>query len=278
MKFIVIPRISRFLWEENLDEKEMPEKYGKKRNFVKYGKFPFKVLGVFLLRELLRFLNQIQRFNSFHSIYNPIFACCRLTDFLAFLSQLAYRQVPKSTRSRRSISAGKCDMKNPCEVDIAGGDKTSTRVEGLLPYTRYEFTLSGYNSGGVGPSSIAAVQTQQGKPGVPDAVEPIPFAKFIRLRWKEPKMPNGEITKYHIFIDKHSNPRNATVDRHTREYLFGGLVPNTGYSLSIQAETTAGVGDKARVPVTTSTPRGTYCDVRLSRSFIAGPLGRTVQI
>ena len=131
-------------------------------------------------------------------------------------------------------------------------------MEGLLPYTRYQFALSGYNSGGVGPHSSIDVVTAQAKPGIPDDVETDPFAKFIRLKWKEPKIPNGVIIKYHLFINKDAKPRNVTVDGNTRMYYFGGLVPQTGYILSIQAETTAGIGNKKTVTETTTSPQGRY--------------------
>ena len=131
-------------------------------------------------------------------------------------------------------------------------------MEGLLPYTRYQFALSGYNSGGVGPDSSTDVVTAQGKPGIPDDVETDPFAKFIRLKWKEPKMPNGVIIKYHLFINKDAKPRNVTVDGNTRMYYFGGLVPQTGYILSIQAETKASIGNRKTVTETTISPQGKH--------------------
>ena len=100
--------------------------------------------------------------------------------------------------------------------------------------------------------------TAQGKPGIPDDVETDPFAQFIRLKWKEPKLPNGVIIKYHLFINKDAKPRNVTVDGNTRMYYFGGLVPQTGYILSIQAETKASIGNRKTVTETTISPQGKH--------------------
>jgi hypothetical protein len=159
--------------------------------------------------------------------------------------------VPEPSKSKRSISGRPCDEKKPCEVDIPGEGANTVRLDGLKAFTKYRISLRGYNSGGQGPASTTSVSTLQGVPGSPEIIKTTPFAKYIKIKWREPTKPNGVITGYNVSIDKDAKPRFQVVPSSAREYVFGGLVPNTQYRVNIQAKTKSGFGGNTGAPVTT---------------------------
>ena len=167
--------------------------------------------------------------------------------------QLTY--YPVKTSRKRSLTEN-CDQKNPCEKDITNSADTKYELDGLLAYTRYSFSLRGYNSGGLGPKSTTSAKTAQDKPGIPYNIRATPYGKYIKLEWEEPRQPNGIITGYKVSIDQDANPRSKELGASARKYVFGGLKPTKKYYLYIQAKTNNVYGEKDTVPVTTLALQG----------------------
>lgn len=168
--------------------------------------------------------------------------------------KLSYWQEGVS-RSRRSINAQHCDKKKPCKIDIPGSRTNEKRLDGLLSYKTYTMTLSGYNSGGMGPSTTLKVDTTEGRPGAPEAVVATPYAKYIKLEWREPSALNGVITGYNVSIAVGSTIlKKKELGGGATKHVFGGLEPNKNYILSAQAKTKEGFGPSKSIQTKTKLP------------------------
>ena len=133
------------------------------------------------------------------------------------------------------------------EINYSNLGNLSLTVRGLTPFTDYTVNLRACNSVGCSETGTAEVQTLQDIPQFLQAPTVTALGPVsIEVRWQEPGLPNGIITRYEL-------RRNGTVQfsGNTMSYIdSNGLTPDTVYSYDIQAFTIA--GGSARSPARTT--------------------------
>lgn len=119
--------------------------------------------------------------------------------------------------------------------------------------------LQAYNGAGLGPkSNPLELKTKDGKPGPPDKVRVTPYGRYLNVTWQLPIEPNGVITGYKLKI---TNGTNITVDYDTTWYLFTDLESLKNYSVTINAKTSAGLGDTVSIMTSTTKVRGKHFNI-----------------
>ena len=110
-------------------------------------------------------------------------------------------------------------------------------VNGLKPYTDYQFLIAAINSRREGTSAWAIAKTRQAPPADlrPVQADKAADGKSMRLFWDEPGSPNGLITHYNLYQDGVQIYRGAR-----REYTVSRLIPYTSYEFQLEACTVAG--------------------------------------
>ncbi|XP_072555094.1 usherin isoform X5 [Paramormyrops kingsleyae] len=119
----------------------------------------------------------------------------------------------------------------------------------LRPFSKYEYRLKAFNSLGSTQSGWSPVRTMEAEPEgmAPPIIRPT-GAYSVQLSWTPPRFPNGVITAYRMFYQKHQEDPtlNATsvsaltVPGSELEAHLFGLDPYTSYSMSVVAVNTAG--------------------------------------
>ncbi|CAB3990725.1 contactin-4-like isoform X1 [Paramuricea clavata] len=153
------------------------------------------------------------------------------------------------TRVRRAAST--CNAENnPCTTRIQNPATRNYTQQNLKPFKEYTMFLQANNSVGLGPKSDPlTLTTKEGRPGPPEHLKVTRYGRYLNMTWKPPAETNGVITGYVLSI---TNGTNITVDGNTRAYLFKDLEPLTAYGVSINARTSAGVGNTVSKTVITT--------------------------
>ncbi|XP_033120184.1 phosphatidylinositol phosphatase PTPRQ-like [Anneissia japonica] len=124
----------------------------------------------------------------------------------------------------------------------------------LTPFTKYIFSVKGFNSKGDGKNKELHITTDESIPSVIDNVKILSTDfKSFRIKWSRPEPSNGIVIGYQInytVIDGlENNPQSIQYDvsaeeRNTTDliYTIGNLQPNTNYSVQAAAFTSVGVG------------------------------------
>ncbi|XP_049320201.1 usherin isoform X1 [Astyanax mexicanus] len=111
-------------------------------------------------------------------------------------------------------------------------------IEGLEPFTEYQFRLLVSNSHGESSSSWLSLYTDQDRPGSVDP--PVLFEIHSRnatIAWSPPSHPNGIITHYNIY---QNGQLSTTVPGNSTMLTLSGLDPYWHYSIQVEACTEAG--------------------------------------
>ena len=133
----------------------------------------------------------------------------------------------------------------------------------LLPYRNYSYRIRAINSAGSTRSAWATVRTGEGAPS--DFYPPtivVLNATSVTASWREPRQPNGMITRYELWIRSVNIPGDRTLvassDTPEQDVTVSGLRPNTNYEFQLAASTVGGTG---------------YSDWALAETLDAPPLG-----
>lgn len=117
----------------------------------------------------------------------------------------------------------------------------------LLPYRNYSYRVRAINSAGSTRSAWATVRTGEGAPGgfyLPTIV--VFNATSVKASWREPREPNGVITRYELWIRSIDTPGDralvASSDAPEQDVTVSGLRPNTNYEFQLAASTVGGTG------------------------------------
>ena len=110
-------------------------------------------------------------------------------------------------------------------------------VNGLKPFTEYEFHVAAINSRREGTSPWASAKTKQAPPANLRPLQAYKAAdgRSMRIFWDEPENPNGVITHYYLYKDGVQIYRGST-----RQYNVLNLEPYTAYEFQLEACTAAG--------------------------------------
>ncbi|XP_037397596.1 usherin [Pygocentrus nattereri] len=134
-------------------------------------------------------------------------------------------------------------MRNPATqhvLQLVDSETTvfSQLVEGLEPYTEYQFRLLVSHGHGESSSSWIALYTAQDRPGSIDP--PVLFEIHSRnatVSWSPPSRPNGIVTHYNIY---QNSQLSATVPGSSTSLTLSGLEPYQNYSIQVEACTEVG--------------------------------------
>ena len=113
---------------------------------------------------------------------------------------------------------------------------TQFNITGLEPNTIYEFKVRVTNGAGSGDSDFELAQTAESSPeDLGPLILVTKTSESLTLTWNSPGKPNGVITSYALFLNGEEEHRDTdsiyTIDR---------LKPFTGYSIQLEACTSAG--------------------------------------
>jgi len=144
-------------------------------------------------------------------------------------------------------------LDGPLAKEIIVGDtkETSYTIKGLQTYTLYKISVQVSNPAGDGPVAEALVMTDEGVPSPPtDLVVVKSTDTSVRLRWSEPKSPNGILQYYQIVlhdIGANLNESRKLSDPQSRmEHTIGDLKPFTWYLVHIQAHSRKFTGEPSQ--------------------------------
>lgn len=146
--------------------------------------------------------------------------------------------------------------------EISGVTSLFYIIQGLSPYTEYEFYVIAVNAIGRGaPSNPAVVTTGETEPGsAPRNVvaRPLGFNAVV-VQWDPPKEPNGQVTGYKLFYTSQPSlpPQAWNVIQLDNGKLttISGLTTHTIYTIRVQAFTSRGQGPLS-APVQVKTQQG----------------------
>eukprot|EP00058_Branchiostoma_floridae_P015952 XP_002601440.1 hypothetical protein BRAFLDRAFT_281312 [Branchiostoma floridae] len=137
-------------------------------------------------------------------------------------------------------------------------------VQGLQPYTEYEFRVSAVNNIGQGaPSEPRQATTGERAPSSPPVdvtARPISSSTML-IQWREPEQPNGKITGYIIYYT--TNPKLDITDWAKHRMHSGllttisDLITKTTYNIRVQAVTSVGSGPLSD-PIQVKTEQGAH--------------------
>ncbi|XP_066936906.1 receptor-type tyrosine-protein phosphatase S-like isoform X2 [Clytia hemisphaerica] len=147
-------------------------------------------------------------------------------------------------------------LDKPYEVE-EGVTRTNATVviTGLSPWTEYRFSIAARNDKGMGEfSQYREIKTLPGTPGKPQSLKVSNISnveddlKKVRIEWKAPLQPNGEIKSYKIFIYQKGfdTPFKVFTDEKSTSKEVGGLEPFTRFVVEVQAFNSI-FGPKARL-------------------------------
>eukprot|EP01137_Pigoraptor_chileana_P031234 Opistho-2@18754 len=137
------------------------------------------------------------------------------------------------------------------------GTSLAFRDAGLDPFTTYSYTVEAKTVAGGRESAPAVVKTKEDKPFQVRAptVTPLSTTK-LRISWPNPGQPNGNITKYEVYLVR-GNTRTLMYTGTGNTFdLTTGLAANTQYSFLLVASTSQGSTESqqssGRTPITDS--------------------------
>ncbi|KAH3835648.1 protogenin-like isoform X3 [Dreissena polymorpha] len=149
----------------------------------------------------------------------------------------SYRTVPETD------CPGHCQHLMAYHIETAV--TTSTKVEGLFPFTQYAFAVQAFNAKGAGPHSQSVMtRTLEDVPtSIPDVEISHDSATSFRVKWSE--LPEdqrmGVITRYKLCYGVKEKMMTVKIfPSNTYEYLVTGLEPDHEYSILVLAGTSAG--------------------------------------
>ncbi|ODN00362.1 Down syndrome cell adhesion molecule-like protein Dscam2 [Orchesella cincta] len=131
---------------------------------------------------------------------------------------------------------------------------TNLIVNGLAKYTNYSIQVQAFTAVGNGPpSSPTYCQTEEDVPNSPAAIKAVvSSSSSITVSWQPPQEPNGQLTKYTLYISVIPDAsqtrrdgvglRKRTVPPETNKFQFEGLRPDEKYEFRVSASTRVGEG------------------------------------
>ncbi|XP_070696233.1 neural cell adhesion molecule L1.1-like isoform X2 [Pempheris klunzingeri] len=166
---------------------------------------------------------------------------------------------PKGERGRRSLGKlHRGDEKDERSergrerdrVVVVHGMKTSEEVTGMQLYSRYELSVTAFNSKGEGPhSSQHHFSTPEGAPGPPASLRfESPSEKSLILYWTPPAETNGILLGYMVQYQQEVESRDSPLqmeimsDPSVTHIELDPLDPSSHYIFKVIARTAAGDG------------------------------------
>nr|XP_054769201.1 ephrin type-A receptor 4-A-like [Lytechinus pictus] len=162
----------------------------------------------------------------------------------------------------------------PADVQFSSiqriGQGYEVNVSRLSSHTTYEFRVHSYNE----VSSQSTVDKFSGVnattfSSVPSAVRDLKVVEddvnddSIKLRWRQPLFPNGEITNYQVIYRTSAETQEnvkyhyqGVTDGEVQETTVHGLVPGTEYVFEVAANTASGVGAYSQQVLATTSGSG----------------------
>ncbi|XP_070766499.1 neural cell adhesion molecule L1.1-like [Enoplosus armatus] len=167
---------------------------------------------------------------------------------------------PQGGRGRRSL--GKLHHKDEKEerlergrerdrvVVVVNSSKTSEEVSGLQLYSRYELSVTAFNSKGESPHSPHHhFSTPEGAPGPPASLRfESPSEKSLTLYWTPPDVTNGILLGYMVLYQQEVQSRDSPLqmeyisDPSVTHIELDPLDPSSHYIFKVIARTAAGDG------------------------------------
>ncbi|GMT06094.1 hypothetical protein PENTCL1PPCAC_28268, partial [Pristionchus entomophagus] len=134
-------------------------------------------------------------------------------------------------------------------VNVSGEHTDSVVVNGLLPFTNYEFFVIPYSGGLQGvPSNSMDSLTAEAPPSLPpqDVLVRMLNLTTLRISWKPPTADglNGILKGFQIIIIGKGVKfnRNITTNERAASVTLFHLIPDMSYKIKVSARTGAGIG------------------------------------
>ncbi|KAF8356054.1 sax-3, partial [Pristionchus pacificus] len=134
-------------------------------------------------------------------------------------------------------------------VNVSGEHTDSVVVNGLLPFTNYEFFVIPYSGGLQGvPSNSMDALTAEAPPSLPpqDVLVRMLNLTTLRISWKPPAADglNGILKGFQIIIIGKGVKfnRNITTNERAASVTLFHLIPEMSYKIKVSARTGAGIG------------------------------------
>ena len=139
------------------------------------------------------------------------------------------------------------------------GNGTSFVHQGLQAYSVHRYRVTSYNSVGTVTSGYAQARTSPSQPaGVQNPTFGVPTATYALVSWEPPSSPNGIIVRY-LLVDQ-SDWLLPPIVFYNGSALQANITlePNTNYSISLRAHTTAGgtTGNATEIRTPEAAPEG----------------------
>lgn len=150
----------------------------------------------------------------------------------------------------QQVQPNQPSLDGPLARSITVGDtkETSYMIKGLQTYTLYKISVQVSNPAGDGPAAEVLAMTDEGVPSEPLDLRVVKSTDTsVKLRWLEPRAPNGILQHYQIILhDIGANvneSRKLSDPQHVMEHTIGELKPFTWYLVYIQAHSRKFAGD-----------------------------------
>ncbi|XP_015791825.1 tyrosine-protein phosphatase 99A isoform X1 [Tetranychus urticae] len=121
-------------------------------------------------------------------------------------------------------------------------------IRNLETYIQYKIALLVFNIEGDGPAAYITVKTEEGMPSPPSEFEADETGDtWVKLRWKDPKQPRGEIRGFVLYIrdlEYNKTDTRPGIPKNLKEYTIKDLKPYTKYKIWMSAFTAAGHGNE----------------------------------
>ncbi|KAJ3587045.1 hypothetical protein NHX12_013435, partial [Muraenolepis orangiensis] len=133
------------------------------------------------------------------------------------------------------------------EVEVLG-QKTSVEVPRLRFFSRYQLSITAFNSKGESPRSLPVILiTPEGAPGPPASMTfDSPSETELSFNWTRPLQNNGILLGYVLYYQDQAENTSEKVDKilgpDVTHYRLGGLDPHSRYIFRLTAHTAAGTG------------------------------------
>ncbi|XP_065834646.1 hemicentin-1-like [Oscarella lobularis] len=158
------------------------------------------------------------------------------------------------------IFYGKKDAGGTILTKEVNGSKTSETLENLDSYTFYTIQVQAYTIKNGPPSTLVEARTGEGIPSAPlNLTVASSSPTSVSLRWEQPETPRGIISQYTVFYKERNlciekDEVSEVVNPPRTEYTAQHLNPNTKWTFSVAASTTAGRGNRSAVVVAKTPP------------------------
>ncbi|KAM3872144.1 neural cell adhesion molecule L1.1-like [Diretmus argenteus] len=155
----------------------------------------------------------------------------------------------KDEREREGDAEQGMEREESKVVEVLGTG-TSKEVTGLRLYSRYELSVTAFNSKGEGPHSPPKhFSTPEGAPGPPASLRfESPTETTLNLYWTPPIETNGILLGYTLQYQEEVGSKGGPLDTDIKEdltetyYVLNGLDPQSRYIFKVMARTAAGNG------------------------------------